>query len=320
MELLRQLNRQENGFEVVGLANDVVAVEIIPELGGRILSMRDQRSGREWMDRQLDRPLFKNGYGEDFASGTFAGADECIPTITPLTWKGRSLPDHGEIWALSWSLDENLFRESRMKTSVDLPVSPLTFCRTITLSGESVLLDYEVNNRGEEEESFLWAHHPLYAIQPGDALQLPSEVHEVLVTGAEGSAACSSGTSWRWPEPRPGIHLDKLDLGGDGYAKFFAGPLLRGEAAIINGMTGDGLEVRWDASLNPWLGIWLTRGAYMGFHHLAIEPTNGCGDALDTVLQDASAKKTGKMPLPLPPGASRSWRLDLRLTHHPRNL
>jgi galactose mutarotase-like enzyme len=319
MEKFQRIYRWENGFEVVGLANDAVAVEIVPKLGGRILSLRDQRSGREWMDRQLDKPLFKNEYGEDFASGTFAGADECIPTITPLTWKGRSLPDHGEIWTLSWSFDENLFREGRIKTLVDLPVSPLTFSRTITLSGENVLLDYEVTNRGEEEESFLWAHHPLYAIQPGDALQLALAVRDVFVTGAEGSVATLAGTRCTWPEPKQGIHLDELDLGGEGYLKFFAGPLLRGEAAIVNGMTGDGLEVRWDASLNPWLGIWLTRGAYMGFHHLAIEPTNVCGDALDTVLQDASAKKTGKMPLPLPPGASRSWRLDLRLTHHPRN-
>jgi galactose mutarotase-like enzyme len=310
---------REDAFEILGLRNEFVEIKILPELGGRILSLRDLRSGREWMDRPLRPALFRNSYGDDFSKGTFAGADECIPTIAPVRWKGRDLPDHGEIWTLGWTVDEAALQDWKIRTSVDLQVSPLTFCRTITLCGEKVVLDYKVTNRGEEEEVFLWAHHPLYTIQPGDALRLPTAVHDVFVTGAEGSVASLAGTSWRWPEPRPGIHLDKLDLGGEGYAKFFAGPLLRGEAAIVNGVTGDGLEVRWDASLNPWLGIWLTRGAYMGFHHLAIEPTNGCGDALDTVLQDASAKKTGKAPLPLPPGASRSWRLGLQLTHHPRN-
>lgn len=317
---VESFTEKEDGFEIFGLRNEFVEIKIVPELGGRILSLRDRRSGREWMDRPHGQALFRNDYGDDFASGTFAGADECIPTIAPVRWRGRDLPDHGEIWALGWSLDESLFREGMIKTSVDLPVSPFTFSRTITLCGERVLLDYEVTNRGEQEEFFLSAHHPLYALEPGDELHLPAEVQEVFVSGSAGKVECLPETRWRWPEPKPGIHLGNLDLGGEGYAKFFAGPLQQGEAALVNRRTGAGLEVSWDPLQNPWLGIWLTRGAYKGFHHLAIEPTNGCGDSLDALVPDSSESNHGRAPAPLPPGASRSWQIEICLTHHPRTL
>lgn len=312
---------KEDAFEIRGLRNEFVEIKIVPELGGRILSLRDRRSGREWMDRPRRGALFRNAFGDDFTRGTFAGADECIPTVSPLQWKGRALPDHGEVWSLAWTIDEEALKEGKIRTSVDLPVSPLTFCRTITLCGEKVLLDYEVSNRGEEEEIFLWAHHPLYAIQSGDTLQLPSTVRDVFVTGAEGSVAPLAGIRCTWPEPKTGIHLDELDLGGEGCVKFFAGPLHTGEASVVNRSTGAGLEVRWDTRHNPWLGIWLTRGAYMGFHHLAIEPTNGGGDALDmldALLSDSSGMNAGRPPAPLLPRQSRAWQLEIQLTHHPR--
>jgi galactose mutarotase-like enzyme len=316
---VESFTESEGAFEILGIRNEFVEIKVVPELGGRILSLRDRHSGREWMDRPQCRALFRNAYGDDFTKGTFVGADECIPTVNPLQWKGRTLPDHGEVWSLGWNIDEEVLREGMIRTSVDLPVSPLTFSRTITLCGEKVQLDYEVTNRGEEEELFLWAHHPLYAIQPGDTLQLPASVREVLVTGAAGSVATLAGTRCAWPEPKPGIHLDELDLGGEGYVKCFAGPLQHGEASIVNRSTGAGLEMHWDAQHNPWLGIWLTRGAYMGFHHLAIEPTNGGGDALDALIPDSSSMNAGSAQAPLLPRQSRAWHLDIQLTRHPRN-
>jgi galactose mutarotase-like enzyme len=304
----RQFQSEESGFECYGLRSEVVEVRVVPELGARILGLRDRRSGREWLDRPLGSRLFRNGPGDDFTKSTFAGADECIPTVGACRWKNRELPDHGEVWSLPWTVDAEAWKRGALTTSVRLPITPLRFSRTLSLDDDTVVLDYEVENLGTEPEDFLWALHPLIAIQQEDRLVLPAEVESLRVECAVSPAHLPTGDVWAWPGPGAAIHLERLDLGGEGYAKLFAGPLRTGEAAVANPRTGDRIEFRWSPDENPWLGIWLTRGGFRGFHHLAIEPTNGCGDAL-------AAAKNSPFAAPLPPQGIRSWRINLRLSH-----
>ncbi len=120
------------------------------------------------------------------------------------------------------------------------------------------------------------------------------------------------GDGWEWPSPADSIHMDRLDLGGEAFAKLFAGPLRVGTAAIANTLTGADLKFSWNAEENPWLGIWLTRGGFRGFHHVAIEPSNGCGDAL------VAAGQSSPFAAPLPSSGIRKWRIALQLSHTPR--
>ncbi len=302
---------QESGFEVCTLRSAEMEVLVVPALGARILSLRDLRSGREWLDRPLGNALFRNQFGDDFTSSTFAGADECIPTIAPTQWKGRNLPDHGEAWALPWALDAEAWERNVITTRIRLPLTPLVVTRTVQVSGEEVTLDYRVENCGSAPEEFLWALHPLIAIRPGDRLELPPEVRALSVEAAAGLPGSVSFESWAWPGPGGGVQLDRLDLGGEAYAKLFAGPLREGAAAIVNPETGDRLAFRWNARENPWLGIWLTRGKFRGFHHVAIEPSNGGSDSL------AIAAAGLDSPAPLAPGEVRTWRICLRLSVFP---
>ena len=122
--------------------------------------------------------------------------------------------------------------------------------------------------------------HPLIAIEPGDRLVLPADIERLHVETTAGLPGSTPESSWEWPSPAPGMHLDRPTLARKVNAKLFAGPLRDGAAAIRNPITGAGIEFRWNAHENPWLGIWLTRGGYRGFHHIAIEPANGCGDAI----------------------------------------
>jgi hypothetical protein len=77
-----------------------------------------------------------------------------------------------------------------------------------------------------------------------------------------------------WPRIPDGLPLHRLELPAntDGRAKTFAGPLREGRAAVINKLSGDRLTLEWNARHLPWLGIWLSRGGYQGWHHLALEP------------------------------------------------
>lgn len=258
--------RREQGFAVYVLSNRDAEVAVVPELGARIISLKNRRSGREWMWHPAGGlTLFQNCPGDDFSNGPLVGMDECLPTIEPCTWRGRQLPDHGEVWTAAWNVDAEAWKSGVLKTSVRLSVSPFDFERAIELEENEIRLSYQLANRSPAPEYFLWAMHPLLRLQPDDRLVLPPSTRTLM-----------NGATW----------IDAIDPDvrkGDS-CKVLAGPLKAGFAAIRSGHTDDGLEFEWTPAENNGLGIWLTRGGWHGHHHFAIEPTNSGADALTTAV------------------------------------
>ena len=280
--------RHEQSFEVYVLQNEILEISLVPDLGAKIISLMNRRTGREWMSRPAgDAKLFRNRWADDFSSSTLIGWDECLPTVAPCLHYGRSLPDHGEVWNVPWTIDEEAFRRGVLKTSVVLSISPFHFERCIALHGNEVLLDYTLENLGKESERFLWAMHPLVSIHPGDVWELTVEARELL-----------GNPAW----------LSRLDFGSTqpACAKTYAGPLSEGRAAIKNVQSGDCMRFLWDTKLNHTLGVWLTRGGWNGHHHQALEPSNGSPDALaEACAQD----RCGLVPA----GGKLSWRVTVQI-------
>jgi galactose mutarotase-like enzyme len=297
------------GFTVARLANAQVEIAVVPALGAKLLSLQSLDTGREWLWRPPGPPrLFRNLLGDDFTRSTLIGADECLPTIGACTVGGRELPDHGEAWSASWTLDETAIANCVIRTSLRLPCSPFTLTRTATLVGASVVFDYTLINHATERQPFLWALHPLFTVVEGDRVHLPSEVRWVRVESAR-QYETPHDKLWEWPKPQHGVDLQTLTLGNNAACvKVFAGPLLTGAARIENLRTGDCLEIRWPVECNPFVGLWLTRGGWLNAHHYAIEPTNAPCDALDAALLEA-------MPsLFVDAGETRRWSVMLDLT------
>lgn len=272
----------EQGFAVVGLRTAAAELAMVPELGGRVISLRSRRTGREWCWHR-PRPdwLWASRATDDFGTSPQAGIDECVPSVARCEWRGRSIPDHGEVWFQRWELDPAGLAAGRLRASVRLPVSPFVFGRAISAGADATFVfDYELTNLGAADEPFLWSLHPLLSIQPGDRLELPADVRSLRLNGGLG-VPIAFGDTWAFPEPFPGVRLDRLEVPGapPGCVKGFAGPLADGCAALANEASGDRLELRWDARLLPHCGLWLNRG-HGGFHHVALEPTNGAPDSL----------------------------------------
>ena len=261
--------RREQGFDVYTLRNQEVELAVVPELGAKIISLKNRRTGREWMwypDGGLK--LFQNWLGDDFSNSPLVGMDECLPTIGPCVWRGRKLPDHGEVWTAAWSVDAKAWKNGSLKTTVSLKTSPFDFARTIELRENEVYLDYQLINRSSEPEYFLWAMHPLLRLQPDDQLVLPKSIR-----------ALWNGLDW----------IDAIDsaVPKGNCSKLIGGPLTEGVASVQNRRTGDRLQFEWSPSENNALGLWLTRGGWHGHHHFAMEPTNAGAD----VLTDAVARE-----------------------------
>lgn len=303
--------RTEQGFAVTGLRTATAELAMVPALGGRIISLRSRRTGREWCWHQ-PRPdwLWANQTGDNFGLSPQAGVDECVPSVAGCTWRGRTVPDHGEVWAEAWTLDEAELAAHRLSATVPLRFSPFVFRRNIRVDATGCFIfDYVLTSRSPESEEFMWCLHPLLTLVAGDRLELPAEVTELRLNGGLGDRPISFGDTWSYPEPFPGIRLDRLETPGmpQGCVKGFAGPLRTGQAAIGNEATGDRLELVWDVRTTPYLGLWLNRG-HAGFHHVAIEPTNAAPDSLREAVENWRQYAT------VAPGATVRWSVECRIT------
>jgi galactose mutarotase-like enzyme len=287
-ETTRTIRCSEQGFDVFVLQNEALELALVPALGAKIISLRDLATGHEWMwHPPAGMKLFRNRLGDDFATSTMTGWDECIPTIAPCLWKNRKLPDHGETWSVPWAIDLEAFDRGVLKTSVAFAVSPFHFERTIELRGNEIHLNYQLENLSNEPEEFLWAMHPLLPVDDGIELQLSVEVRNKL-----------AGEEW--------INGLKFRAEKPACVKVYAGPLREGQAGVVNTHSRDRLLFAWDTKTNNTLGVWLTRGGWNGYHHVALEPANG---APDTLIEAAKARRCGIIQ----PKEQQSWQIKLRI-------
>ena len=258
--------RREQSFEVFVLGNQQVEVAIVPELGAKIISLKDLLRKREWMWHPPgEMTLFRNRPGDAFSHSPLVGMDECLPTVDPCVWRGRNLPDHGEVWSAEWDVDDEAWQRGALKTSISLEISPFDFERTIELDGNEIRLSYQLRNRSSASEYFLWAMHPLLKLKEGDRLILPGSTRALL-----------DGNNW----------VDAVDsaMPNGNCSKLLAGPVTEGFSGIHNPKTGDRFDFEWNAAENNALGLWLTHGGWHGHHHFAIEPTNAGADSLTAAV------------------------------------
>jgi hypothetical protein len=280
--------RRQQGFEVYVLNTEEVELVVVPELGAKIISLKNLRTGREWMWHPPGGlKLFRNRPGDAFSQSPLTGADECLPTIAPCSWQGHELPDHGEVWNVPWKVDSEALENGILKTSVQLKISPFDFERTIELRGNEIQISYQLNNWSAVEQHFLWAIHPLLRLQVGDRLELPTSTRALL-----------NGATW----------VDEVAsaIPEETSAKVFAKPVSEGLAAIGNTVTSDRLEFEWSPMENDTLGLWLTRGGWHGHHHFAIEPMNAGADTLALATEQGHCGVVGA-------GDFTTWQIRLRL-------
>ncbi len=276
---------KQQGFTAYVLRSAEVELRILPELGAKISSLINRRTGREWMWSPPGRlRLHRNKTGDPFPESTVLGADECLPTIAACQWKGRPLTDHGEAWTEAWDVEQ---RANAIVTRLRLPISPLAIERTVTLRGRSVRIDYRLTNTGADVEEYLWALHPLLTVREGDRLDVPcTRVRCDLPFGGRRRA---------WPvEVRAGAAV-----------KVFTEDLAQGCVAIRNDRTGEALEFSFDHQMLSTVGLWINRGGWNGYQHVAIEPTNGAPDALNVAVR--KWRRFGVVR----PNETKHWRVTL---------
>lgn len=315
------------GFRVLTLSNGQLSFTLVPELGGKISSIRDQRIGREWLWTSTHLAYRRLPYGISYIrEGDMGGWDECFPTVVPCAyplepWRGVTIPDHGEVWPAAWSaaVTGDPSRALTARTAARGTVLPYLFERAITLSAETATLrcDYRIRNLADVDIAFIWSAHPLFAIEPGTHVLLPTDTR-VHVWMSVPPHLLSYATVYTWP-PRVRTADDEWDLSHvpDPSAriacKLWSEPLSRGDVAL-QAPAGE-YRVTFDPMTLPQVGLWINAGAWSGtggepYYNLALEPCIGAQDSLAEAIERGGPYGT------LPTRSVRTWSLIVHLGTH----
>ncbi len=288
-----------NGFELYRVEAGNISLVLVPALGGRIVSLRHLHGEREWLDgwspenrRRLHLPADPSRY----ETGPGAGIDECLPTVLACEVDGHPLPDHGELWRTAPAFDPQTLR-----CAWRLQCLPLHFERCLDIEGNTLRLNYRLQNTAARPVPYQWAWHPLFTLETQDRLHFEPTPSHCLAT---------DGRCLLWPGAEPGQDLTRADVGvaQPPCAKVFVEVPAAARAEIRG--PGGSLRLDWPGELLPWAGLWINRGAWNGLHHWAIEPTNLARDRL-------SEARPGDDLTTLRPLETRAWQLRLTLQPPP---
>jgi hypothetical protein len=258
-------------FDTWVLENEHLRVELLPEFGGRIISMIAKDTGREQLYRTPVGVPYQIGTGVFYFDWlmVYGGIFPTFPA-----------PEHGKTWFSPWTFE--VVEESPDSISVamsftdsdDYPLSPrqydgnasgLTVTWLLTLDAGRSALDTEVviSNPGPDDVRFeYWTNATL---APGADPAAPVAVAETEIVApidfveipAYWSAIAASEVRTGIPE----VHeFDRLRTfgGWDDLGIAYAWPDVRnGDAwGAINQVNGDGIIRVGDSSVTPGLKLW----------------------------------------------------------------
>lgn len=305
---------QVSGFPGIALRSSDVELVVVPSLGCKVTNLRRLR-GREWLWRSDQIPLAAPRPGASYVESADSGGwDECFPTVGPCPLPGQpdiQLPDHGELWSLPWESRVYEFTGGTAFTGTAKGrLLPYDFHREVILdqSDPVVRFQYRLRHLGEQPFPWIWSAHPLFNVQPGTLLTLPS-VQQVKVDAAHGRPV-ARGEVIRWPPSGGGSFQFE---GDETWAmKLFGDIGPAGRAILTDPREGEQLEMVMDGSTIPQIGVWINcRGwapeGKRPYYNLALEPCIGAPDRLDDAADHWNLAQT------LEPGEVREWGFEVWL-------
>ena len=309
--------QEVDGQRALALEGEAVRLVVLPEVGAKIVSCVDRRTGHEYVWRNPDPAvrLVRPDYAGAFERYDISGWDECFPGIGQCAypeppWQGVVVPDHGELWTLPWHAEP---QPDGLRLWTHGVRFPYTFEKRLALAGDGFSALYRVHNAAPFPFKCFWSTHPLFAATPATRILLPAGVRvrvEVSFTGRLGPLL----TEHPWPRAvdRRGREVDLSVMGPEGQReadKLFTTPLPQGWAALHDGASDQWLAFTFDPAQVPLAGFWGNRGGWPAGRpcfNLALEPCSGCPDRLDIAVLRGEHQTVA-------PEGDLVWRLDVHV-------
>lgn len=273
---------QYNGCRVLRIENDLLHLDVLPEVGGKIYHWIYKPLGRDWL---WQHPRIKPAVLPESTSydDTFSGGwDELFPNGSLGQHGGEFYPDHGEYWTrrFDWDVEQS-------QTAVTLylraegSVTPTRMERWITLEAGSpaVRIGYRLTHLGEHPFDYLWSLHPALAATPGCRLTIPGGRSINAAPGIGRLAA--EPLEFTWPIA-PGCDGQPVDLsripassGVPGYDMAYVTQLSDGWCGLIDEERQAGFAIAFDREFFKYVWVFQTHGGWRGLHTAIMEPCTG---------------------------------------------
>jgi len=264
------------------LATPHMTAMVVPNEGGRVSSLLDKQTNVEFlMQAPYPRRLRTHSVDARFEDGAPGGIEECLPSVGACgAWGDNwAIPDHGDFWQLSWQVE--MYAESTLRQSATGFSRPLQIHKELSVNGRCLQIIYRISNLANEPTAFLYACHPLLAVDEGDVVLLPDEVTSVLLNYSRDERIGRPGDWVSWPLTHTlGQDLSVVLLPKANTAEmFYTKRLTEGWAAVYRTAARQGIVVRFRTDELPYLGVWLCYGGWPNCgdeprqYAVALEPT-----------------------------------------------
>jgi len=268
-----------HGCRVLRLESDLLRIDVMPELGGKIYHWIHKPEDRDylWQHPRIKPAVLPPGTNYD---DTFSGGwDELFPSDAPGEHRGEVYPDHGEYWTrcFDWEVEESP-QSVTLHLRAEGNVTPTRMERWITVEASSTVVRFRhrITHLGEHGFDYLWKLHP--------ALRVGSS-HEILISAGKGLIATpgcgrlSADTlDFVWPRV-PGRDGATFDLskvpatsGVPGYEMVYLTELRDGWCAVLDHATGSGFGLAFDPRIFSTVWLFQSYGGWRGLSLAILEP------------------------------------------------
>lgn len=286
------------------------SLEVIPELGAKIVSLKDLSAGREWMDQGSQ--LGNQGYGSAFAKGDLCGWDEMFPTIKPSIypehpWEGVEAPDHGEVWSIPWRCEVDQHALICNTSGIRFPYNLEK--RLSFLDDRTLTIEYRLTNNSSSDFKYVWVPHPSFLIREGVHIVLPvQDGSPISFQATNDPSILAYPGQHTWPLGAGGeVALDTVPARNGMFYKFqFTDPLAEGWFKLVDPANKSSFMMEFPLACAPFFSIWQNYDGKLDKYQISLQPSTGSSDDL------AEAIRVGRCAV-LPANQSCEWQVRVIL-------
>jgi hypothetical protein len=305
------------------LANDEIAVTLLPEKGCDVLALIHRGTGIDVLFKTPwkygRRPVHAPSSLEAWIETYSGGWQVLLPNGGDATVEhGVEWGFHGEAGLIPWRVERA--DEQSAVCSTSLITAPLEVFRTIRLERAVLRIEERVTNLSDDPIEVMWGHHPAYGapfLEPG--CRIETSARTFTADDRAPGAGLEPGRSSAWPNAALAgggtVDLSVIPAAEErravlGYLQDFE----RGAYRIVNPEKRLAVEFRWPLAVFPAAWFWQELHASPGYpwyrrtYTTALEPnTTALGQGI------ARAREKGLPTLLLASQAARTATLEMEL-------